>query len=144
MQHQVNHLVNWALRAQGQVLEDLNSLMHLSFRERMNDERVKRYVRELKEQWSTSSNRTERLAVLGWQDYEVREILCALIGKLPRLRTEFLARMAYHGRPPPPLQDQDLEAYESENRRAFRQEGDYRIPTREELEGKKDKKSDDD
>ena len=84
--HTITMMVKWAVETDEKTNKILDDLKKLTKEERKNDPRVEILVKEMYTKWSRSYNRIERLALLGWQDFESICILSELIDQLPELR----------------------------------------------------------
>lgn len=69
--------------------EMLNELASIPFEQRKENEKIKRIISTMYNVWSRSNKKIERLAVLGWNEIDMRVHLCALIEKLPQIRLEY-------------------------------------------------------
>lgn len=95
----VSLMVHWAVTADAKTSKLLDELATLPMDSRKRDPRLIQIVAGLKEKWSTSKNRIERLASLGWLDYESECIFAEMIDSLPKLRKEYLEQVMLHGLP---------------------------------------------
>lgn len=107
----INMMMRTVMTAEGKDKVFLEELSQLDEKGRKEDKRVEPYVLSLKEKWGFGT-RIERLATLGWNQYESEEVLHGILSNLSHLRKEYEKQQKENGRPPP-LRDEDLELYES-------------------------------
>jgi hypothetical protein len=103
-------MVRWAVTADKPTATLLDDLKKLPLNTRKNDPRVLSIVQELKQKWS-SGTKIERLATLGWIEYDSISIFCEMLDNLDKLRKEYLDQVILNG-VPPELKDDDVGAYE--------------------------------
>ena len=108
--HTINAMVRFAVSATPEEYKTLVDLSLIPSQTRLSDPRLVSIVDSMKEKW-TVGNRIDRLAVLGWTDYESRKIFSQLLDNLPTLVQEYNNMLRVHGQPPK-LEDKDLERYE--------------------------------
>jgi len=108
--HTITMMVRWAVTADKPTATLLDDLKKLPLNTRKNDPRVLSIVQELKQKWS-SGTKIERLATLGWIEYDSISIFCEMLDNLDKLRKEYLDQVILNG-VPPELKDDDVGAYE--------------------------------
>lgn len=82
-------MTEWLVKADNKKREMLNELASMPFEQRKESEKIKRIISTMYNVWSRSNKKIERLAVLGWNEIEMRVHLCALIEKLSQIRLEY-------------------------------------------------------
>ena len=107
----ITMLVRWVVTAQGGTYTLLDDLAKIPMVERKRDERVQYIVQFLKEKW-LNGTKIEKMATLGWNEYETICIFCDIVENLAKLREQYAQEMLLYGGPPPELSDADLEKYE--------------------------------
>lgn len=110
--HTITMMVNWAVTCEGKTSDLLSDLQQIPIEERRKDSRVLALVRSLFSKWQRSSNRIEKMAILGWKEDESLEIFCQLLDNLPRLRQEYEEQVKLYGKPK--LSDEHFVLYEQE------------------------------
>lgn len=108
--HTTTMLVRWVVSADEKTTSLLDELKNLPLEQLIKDDRVISIVKTLKLQWS-SGTKIERLATLGWIEYDSIYIFSNILKNIDNLRTEYKQQIKLHG-PPPPLKDEDLKSYE--------------------------------
>ena len=108
--HTTTMLVRWVVSADEKTSSLLDDLKQLPIEQLSKDDRVISIIRTLKTQWSTG-NKIERLATLGWIEYDSIVIFSNIIKNIDNLRSEYNKEIKLHG-VPPPLRDEDLKSYE--------------------------------
>ena len=86
--HTTTMLVKWAVATDEKYTSLIDELKHLPVEQIAKDERVSSIIRNLKAQWS-SGTKIERLATLGWIEYDYIYILSNIIKNIDQLRTEY-------------------------------------------------------
>lgn len=108
----ITMMVKWAIETDEDTSKILDNLRLLNEIERKNDPRLEIMVNNMYDKWSKSTNRIEKLALLGWKTQESIYILSELIEQLPELRIEYEQNKKQYGNPI--LNDNDLEQYEEQ------------------------------
>lgn len=109
--HTVTMMVRWAVTASPAEAAVLDELKLLPPQTRSKDLRVLEIVQGLRRKWSTGT-KIERLATLGWLEYDSICIFCNMLDSLDQLRKEYLKEVLLHGSPPD-LNDEDVHSYEA-------------------------------
>jgi hypothetical protein len=108
--HTTTMLVRWVVSTDEKTSSLLDELKNLPLEQLIKDDRVISIVKNLKLQWS-SGTKIERLATLGWIEYDSIYIFSNILKNIDNLRTEYKQQIKLHGTPPP-LKDEDLKSYE--------------------------------
>lgn len=114
-------MVRWAVEADENTAKLLDELRLLPMRERKKDIRVEKIVKEMYKTWFNSNNSIEKLAILGWQEYESICIFCDMLETLPELREQYNEEVKKYGKPV--LKHEDLEKYEQESKKVRKEIG---------------------
>jgi hypothetical protein len=101
-------MVRWVVTSNPALLDELKLI---PFEERKTNPRIVELVRSLKTTWSKGT-KIERLATLGWNEYEVCQLFSELLENLPRLRAEYEQQVKAYGKPPD-LDDKDLDKFDN-------------------------------
>jgi hypothetical protein len=102
--------VRWGISEDKEICKMIDEFKTIPLNDRKKDERVINIVRELKKKWSEGT-KIERLATLGWIEYDSISIFCEMIDNIDKLREEYRENVKLNG-VPPELRDSDVEAYE--------------------------------
>jgi hypothetical protein len=108
--HTVTMFVRWGISEDKEICKMIDEFKTIPLNDRKKDERVINIVRELKKKWSEGT-KIERLATLGWIEYDSISIFCEMIDNIDKLREEYRANVLLNG-VPPELRDADVDAYE--------------------------------
>jgi hypothetical protein len=108
--HAITMFVRWAVSADQKTSELLDSLKALPMSVRKKDPRALRIVQDLKTIWSRGT-KIERLATLGWIEYDSLMVFCEMLDNLDSLRSQYAEQVRINGAPPE-LRDEDVTAYE--------------------------------
>ena len=108
--HTVTMFVRWGISEDKEICKMIDEFKTIPLNDRKKDERVINIVRELKKKWSEGT-KIERLATLGWIEYDSISIFCEMIDNIDKLREEYRENVKLNG-VPPELRDSDVEAYE--------------------------------
>jgi hypothetical protein len=103
-------MVRFAVTADKATAQVLDELKTLPLETRKKDPRVLFIVQEMKNRWS-SGTKIERLATLGWLEYDSIRIFCEMLDNLDILRKQYLENVMLNGLPPD-LKDEDIQEYE--------------------------------
>jgi hypothetical protein len=114
--HTVTMMVRWAVTADKQTATVLDNLKRLPMETRVRDPRVLQIVQEMKRKWSVGT-KIERLATLGWLEFDSIAIFCNMLDNLDQLRKEYLEQVLINGLPPD-LNDDDIQSYEATVKKA--------------------------
>ena len=106
-------MVNWIITANKKVAAVLDELRALPKEERKKDPRVEKYVKNMYKKWQRGT-KIERLATLGWMEYESICLFCDILEQLPKLRKQYMKEVQKYGKPPK-FRDEDIEKYEAES-----------------------------
>ncbi len=112
--HTITMVTRWALTADEDTIEILEQLRILSPEERKKSPILQKIVQNLFNHWRReNATRIERLATLGWKEYEVICMISEILDNWKKLKKEFRQQVRQYGQPAP-LRDEDTEAYEQE------------------------------
>lgn len=104
--HTVTMMIRWILTNNDPRIQTLRSF---SYDVRLKNQLTKDLVNELKEKWNNGS-RIEKLAVLGWNDFEAQKLLCDIIQDYNNLKIQFDTHTSIYGSPSE-ITDENLELY---------------------------------
>ena len=110
--HTITMLTYWVTTADSKLASMFDELASLPYEERLRDSRVKDLIIQFKNYLKNANNRIHTMALMGWNDKEVRELLCSLLSQLEEVRKQYSAEVSQHGKPK--LEDKDFIKYEQE------------------------------
>lgn len=96
--HLITVMVDKIVNPDEKTEQILNELQKISFDQRKRDKRLIDLVVRLKEEWSHGT-KIERLATLGWQEYEACQLFSEMIENIDRLRCEYREQTNLYGKP---------------------------------------------
>jgi hypothetical protein len=103
--------VQWAVTADKKTSDLLDQLKKIPLEDRKRESRISQIVQDLKIKWS-SGTKIERLATLGWIEYDSISIFCNMLDQLDQLRQEYSEQVKINGTPPP-FKDEYIKDYEN-------------------------------
>lgn len=104
-------MTRWFVSADKQTKQILKKLRKIPLNQRHNDSRVIEFVQKMKYNWERST-RIERLATLGWNEFESCVLLSQLIEHYDEVMSQYKDQLRKYGGRLPPLDDSKLEEYE--------------------------------
>lgn len=104
-------MVKWAVEADTNTAVVLDELRTLPLKQRKKDPRIEQYVKDMYKSWRKGT-KIERLATLGWQEYESICLFCEMLDQLPQLRIQYMTEVITN-RSLPVMRDEDVEKYEA-------------------------------
>lgn len=111
--HTTTCMINEIITAEGKLAEQINELSTLSYAKRKDNPQALQIVQDMKNRWQVGT-KIERLATLGWMEYESLQLFCSIIDNLEQLKKEYNDQVRQYGKPPP-LREQNIDDYEKES-----------------------------
>lgn len=91
-------MMHWIVNTDLETSKVLQELHTMSYGDRKKDPRALDYVQKMRKKWSAGTQ-VERLATLGWIEYESLEMFCSMLEHLPKILAEYKDNIDKHGRP---------------------------------------------
>lgn len=105
-------LTHWVVSADAKLASMFDELALLPYEQRINDVRIRDLVKQFERYLRNANNRIHTMALMGWNNKEVMELLCSLLSQLNEIRAQYNIEVSRHGKPK--LEDKDFIKYEQE------------------------------